>query len=113
VGTTSSGKRRVYLTLDGVPEEIMLETLDSYQPAAGGKRGKARAPGHITTAMPGNIVDVLVKVDQVVKAGTAVLITEAMKMETEIQAPVGGKVVAIHVKKGDRVTPGEILLEIN
>jgi pyruvate carboxylase subunit B len=112
VGTTASGKRRVYLTLDGVPEEIMLETLDSYQPAAGGRRGKAKEPGHITTAMPGNIVDVLVKVDQVVKAGTAVLITEAMKMETEIQAPVAGKVKAIHVKNGDRVTPGEILLEI-
>ncbi len=113
VGTTNSGKRRVYLTLDGVPEEILLETLDSYQPAAGGgKRGKAREPGDITTAMPGNIVEVLVKVDQIVKAGTPVLITEAMKMETEIQAPVGGKVVAIHVKKGDRVTPGEILLEI-
>ena len=113
VGTTTSGKRRVYLTLDGVPEEILLETLDSYQPAAGGgKRGKAREPGHITTAMPGNIVDVLVKVGQSVTAGTPVLITEAMKMETEIQAPVGGKVQAIHVKKGDRVTPGEILLEI-
>jgi pyruvate carboxylase subunit B len=35
-----------------------------------------------------------------------------MKMETEIQAPVSGKVAAIHVKKGDRVTPGEILVEI-
>jgi pyruvate carboxylase subunit B len=112
VGTTSSGKRRVYLTLDGVPEEVMLETLDSYQPAAGGKRSKAKEPGHITTAMPGNIVDVLVKLGQSVKAGTPVLITEAMKMETEIQAPVGGKVTAVHVKKGDRVTPGEILLEI-
>jgi pyruvate carboxylase subunit B len=112
VGTTDSGKRRIYLTLDGVPEEVLLETLDSYQPAAGGKRGKAREPGHITTAMPGNIVDVLVKVDQVVRAGMPLLITEAMKMETEIQAPVGGTVVAIHVKKGDRVTPGEILLEI-
>jgi pyruvate carboxylase subunit B len=113
VGTTASGKRRVYLTLDGVPEEILLETIDSYQPVAGGgKRGKARESGHITTAMPGNIVDLLVQPGQRVQAGTPVLITEAMKMETEIQAPVAGTVNAIHVKKGDRVTPGEILLEI-
>lgn len=62
--------------------------------------------------MPGNIVDVLVKVGQPVKAGTPVLITEAMKMETEIQAPISGKVTAVHVQKGGRVTPGEILLEI-
>ena len=48
----------------------------------------------------------------VAKAGQAVLITEAMKMETEVQAAIAGKVVAIHVAKGDRVTPGEILIEI-
>ena len=47
-----------------------------------------------------------------VKAGQAVLITEAMKMETEVQAPIAGTVKAIHVAKGDRVNPGEVLVEI-
>ncbi|MEB0243876.1 biotin/lipoyl-containing protein, partial [Pseudomonas sp. 5C2] len=56
--------------------------------------------------------DVLVKVGDVVKAGQAVLITEAMKMETEVQAAIAGKVSAVHVAKGDRVNPGEILIEI-
>jgi len=28
-------------------------------------------------------------------------------METEVQAAIAGKVVAIHVAKGDRVTPGD------
>ncbi|MBT9530123.1 MAG: biotin/lipoyl-binding protein, partial [Pseudomonas sp.] len=42
----------------------------------------------------------------------AVLITEAMKMETEVQAPIDGTVKAIHIAKGDRVTPGEVLIEI-
>ncbi|MDP2247555.1 MAG: biotin/lipoyl-containing protein, partial [Nitrosomonadales bacterium] len=37
---------------------------------------------------------------------------EAMKMENEIQAPKSGIVVAVHVKKGDTVTPDESLLEI-
>jgi pyruvate carboxylase subunit B len=62
--------------------------------------------------MPGNIVEVLVKVGDSVKAGQAVLITEAMKMETEVHANVAGIVKAVHVAKGDRVTPGEILVEI-
>ena len=35
-----------------------------------------------------------------VKAGQAVLITEAMKMETEVQAGIAGTVKAIHVAKG-------------
>ena len=62
--------------------------------------------------MPGNIVDVLVKEGDKVKTGQAVLITEAMKMETEVQAPIDGTVKAIHIVKGDRVTPGEVLIEI-
>jgi urease accessory protein UreG len=63
-------------------------------------------------AMPGNIVDVLVSVGDTVTAGQAILVTEAMKMETEVQAPVAGSIKAVHVAKGDRVTPGEVLIEI-
>ena len=75
-------------------------------------RPRATEPGHVTTSMPGNIVDVLVNVDDKVKAGDPVLITEAMKMETEIQAPVSGVVKEVYVKKGDNVTPDETLIEI-
>jgi pyruvate carboxylase subunit B len=35
-----------------------------------------------------------------------------MKMETEIQAPIAGKIHAIHVQKGDSVNPDEALIEI-
>ncbi len=63
--------------------------------------------------MPGTIVDVLVGPGDEVTAGTPVLVTEAMKMETEIQAPVDGRVTAIHVSKGDSVNPDETLLEID
>jgi pyruvate carboxylase subunit B len=62
--------------------------------------------------MPGNIVDVLVKEGDTVAAGQALLITEAMKMETEIQAPIAGKVTALFVAKGDSVNPDEVLIEI-
>ena len=36
----------------------------------------------------------------------------ARKMENEIQAAATGVVVAVHVVKGDTVTPDESLLEI-
>jgi pyruvate carboxylase subunit B len=39
-------------------------------------------------------------------------VIEAMKMENEIQAAKTGTVVAVHVAKGDTVTPDETLLEI-
>jgi pyruvate carboxylase subunit B len=112
VGEFGAGKRKLYLSMDGMPEEVVFEPLNEFAANAKSGRKKASEPGHITAAMPGNIVDVLVQVGEEVSAGQAVLVTEAMKMETEIHANVAGKVNAIHVDKGDRVTPGEVLVEI-
>ncbi|MDW5376651.1 sodium-extruding oxaloacetate decarboxylase subunit alpha [Halomonas sp. HP20-15] len=113
VGRNTGGKRQVYLTLDGMPEEVVFEAKDDYVGAATPGRAKASAPGHVTTSMPGNIVDVLVAVGDSVEAGQPVLVTEAMKMETEVHARVSGTVQAVHVSRGDRVTPGEVLIEID
>jgi len=112
VGAKGANKRHVYLTLDGMPEEVVFEALNEYVPEHGKGRKTAHKEGDVTTNMPGNIVDVLVKEGDKVKAGQPVLVTEAMKMEAEIQAPVAGTVTAVHVQKGDRVTPGEVLVEI-
>ena len=62
--------------------------------------------------MPGNIVAVLVEEGAEVSAGQPVLVTEAMKMETEIRAPIAGVVTQVLVRKGDAVNPDETLIEI-
>jgi pyruvate carboxylase subunit B len=129
IKVTGSGHRRedirpFYVTVDGIPEEIMLEILDETEPdiggaaptrrpAAGSKRPRATRPGQVTTTMPGTVIDVLVEQGQTVKAGDPVLVIEAMKMETEIQAAVGGTVGEIYVAKGDTVNPDETLVEIS
>ncbi len=121
-GHRTLDNRPFYMTVDGIPEEVLVETLDEI-PAEGGarkrephasgsQRPRPTQPGHVTTSMPGTIVDVLVKVGDQVQAGTPVLITEAMKMETEIQAPIAGTVTAINVNKGDAVNPDETLVDI-
>jgi pyruvate carboxylase subunit B len=122
-GHRTQDNRPFYMTVDGIPEEVLVETLDELledrdesgattRPVKSSKRPRATLPGHVTGSMPGTIVDVLVGVGDHVDAGTPVLISEAMKMETEIQAPVAGTVKAIHVSKGDTVNPDETLLEI-
>ena len=50
--------------------------------------------------MPGNILDVVVKVGDVVKENQVLLVLEAMKMEINIVSPKEGTVVAINVSKG-------------
>jgi pyruvate carboxylase subunit B len=112
VGVKTDGKRHFYLSIDGMPEEVVFEPLNQFVAGGSSKRKQASAPGDVTTTMPGNIVDVLVKVGDAVKAGQAVLVSEAMKMETEVQAPIAGTVKAVNVVKGDRVNPGDVLIEI-
>ncbi len=112
VGDSGGGRRKLYVSLDGMPEEVIFEPLNEYVAEGSGRRMKATEPGHVTAAMPGNVVDVLVKLGDEVSAGQAVMVTEAMKMESEINTNVAGKVLAINVVKGDRVTPGEVLMEI-
>ncbi len=114
IGIQGDNKRHFYMSIDGLPEEVVFEPLNNYvsSGSASNKRKKASAPGDVTTAMPGNIVDVLVKEGDTVKAGQPLLVTEAMKMETEIMAPIAGKVAAVHIAKGDRVNPGDVLIEI-
>lgn len=117
-------KRAFYINVDGVPEEVMVESLDEVLTSVGGElpaqprsgqsssRPKATQPGHVTTSMPGIIVEVLVAVGDTVNAGDPILVTEAMKMETEVQAPIAGTIKAIHAQKGDSVNPDEALIEI-
>jgi len=113
VGVKGESKRHFFLSIDGMPEEVVFEPLNNFiGGASGGQRKQASAPGDVSTSMPGNIVDVLVKEGDTVKAGQPLLVSEAMKMETEIQAPIAGTVKAVHVAKGDRVNPGEVLIEI-
>ena len=113
VSPTNDSERRFYMTVDGMPEEVNLEALGDFaRESGGGQRAKATSEGHVTTSMPGNIVDVLVKVGDTVTAGDPVLVVEAMKMETEVKAPIDGEVSAVHIAKGDRVTPSEVLVEI-
>lgn len=121
-GRKEQRERHFYFTVDGMPEEVLVETLDeivleggakgAVKQAIEGKRPKATKEGHVTTAMPGNIVDVLVREGDQVIAGQPVLVTEAMKMETEILAPIGGTVTKVRVHKGDSVNPQETLLDI-
>ena len=112
VGDSGAGKRKLYLSLDGMPEEVIFESLNEYVAEGSSGRKRATQPGHVSAAMPGNIVEVLVKEGDSVEAGQSVLIAEAMKMETEVHANIAGTVQAVHVSKGDRVTPGEVLIEI-
>jgi pyruvate carboxylase subunit B len=41
------------------------------------------------------------------------LVIEAMKMEIEVKSPSAGRVTRIAVNKGDQITAGQLLVQLN
>ncbi|WKD51071.1 sodium-extruding oxaloacetate decarboxylase subunit alpha [Microbulbifer spongiae] len=73
---------------------------------AGGEGEPVNAP------LAGNIFKVMVQPGDRVSAGQAILVLEAMKMETVVSAPRSGNVSSVAVKEGDTVAVGDVLLAI-
>lgn len=73
-------------------------------PAAGGEAVKA--------PMPGTILKMNVKVGDKIEKDSLVCILEAMKMENEIFAPMGGTVTAINAPQGATVNTGDAIVTL-
>ena len=122
------------VTLNGRTYEVEVEAgkamlLDEYEAiapapvaaapvAAPAAAAPAAAPAitgagdAVTAPMPGNILKVNVANGQAVKAGTVLVVLEAMKMENEIMAPKDGTVTQVLVSKGSTVDTGAPLVVI-
>ena len=82
-------------------------------PAAVSEAPVVTGAGEVVTApMPGNILKVNVQNGQAVKAGTVLVVLEAMKMENEIMAPADGTVTQVLVTKGSTVDTGAPMVVI-
>jgi pyruvate carboxylase len=62
--------------------------------------------------MPGAVMKVLVQEGEKVKKGDHLMVTEAMKIETTIQAPFDGVIEEICVKPGTAIQTGDLLIVI-
>jgi biotin carboxyl carrier protein len=69
----------------------------------------AGGTGTLASPMPGDIIDVFVKVGDEVAAGQELCSLEAMKMKNAIRSPHGGKIAEVHIMPGQEVCHGQIL----
>ncbi|WP_328612402.1 acetyl-CoA carboxylase biotin carboxylase subunit [Amycolatopsis sp. NBC_00355] len=72
-------------------------------------RGEAAGAGPVTSPMPGTVLVVKVAAGDVVRAGTPLLVVEAMKMEHTVTAPIDGVVSELPVRAGQQVALDETL----
>ena len=70
------------------------------------------AAGELLTKMPGKVVKITVSEGDRVAKGQRLLILEAMKMENEIKSNMDGVIKTIHVKEGDALQSGVLMIEM-
>ncbi|MFG0254655.1 MAG: biotin/lipoyl-containing protein [Rhodopirellula sp. JB053] len=102
---------------DGSPASAPLAAPAPATPAAPVKRADAgpRPPikaGSITSPMAGVVLSVQVADGDEVEQEQLLLVLEAMKMENQIIAPAPSKVAKVHVKAGESVSEGQVLVEL-
>jgi biotin carboxyl carrier protein len=73
---------------------------------------KPADPKSVLSFIPGTVMDILVTVGQEVKKGQELMILDAMKMQNLLKCSMDGKVKSIAVKKGDKISKGTLLLEL-
>ncbi|HPS94887.1 MAG TPA: biotin/lipoyl-binding protein, partial [Deltaproteobacteria bacterium] len=76
------------------------------------RRGLKELPQEVTPPMPSVVVRIMVGEGDPVEKGQGVVVVSAMKMETTLQAPFKGKVLKVNAAEGDKVMPGQILVDI-
>lgn len=64
----------------------------------------------ITSPINGVVIEVPIKVGQLVQENEILVTLEAMKMKTNVTAPFSGVVKEIHVKPQDAIEPGQALV---
>ena len=95
-------------------QRLEVEALDERARAVRSLRaatGAASGPEPVRAPMPGLVTRVLVAPGDEVKAGTRLIVMEAMKMENELRAKTDGRVRSIAVTPGTAVEKGALLVE--
>jgi acetyl/propionyl-CoA carboxylase alpha subunit len=80
--------------------------------AAAAESGGSEA-STLTAPMPGTVIKVLAEAGARVAARQPLVVLEAMKMETPLVSPYDATVRVVHVREGDRVAGGALLVELD
>lgn len=106
------GTRIVYFELNGQPREVVIKDLNVETKAILRPKVDKDNPNQIGASMPGTVVKTLVEKGDKVKKGDHLMITEAMKMETTVQAQFDGVVKEVFVSNGEPILTGDLLIEV-
>ncbi|KAJ2564192.1 pyruvate carboxylase [Coemansia sp. RSA 1822] len=104
-----SAKRDVYFELNGEPRIVSVDDTSVKPEVVARVRADPANKNQLGAPMSGAVVEIKVAVGDKVKAGQAVCVLSAMKMETVVGAPADGVIEALHVAISDNLGAGDLI----
>ncbi|MDQ0206483.1 pyruvate carboxylase [Alkalicoccobacillus murimartini] len=104
-------KRIVYFELNGQPREVLIQDQSVQTTVVSRPKVDKANEKQIGATMPGTVIKTLISKGDKVKKGDHLLITEAMKMETTVQAAFDGEIKEVFVSDNEPIATGDLLIE--
>jgi pyruvate carboxylase len=106
----ADGTRAVYFELNGNNRSVVVRDQSIQGGDAMREKADKSNAHHVGAPMPGKVLKVNVKAGDEVKTGDVLMVTEAMKMETNIKAKTDCKVAEVKFKEGDKVEKEDLVI---
>jgi pyruvate carboxylase len=104
------GTREVFYELSGEGRSVIVRDQSAGRDEAARAKADKTNPKHVGAPMPGKVVKVNVKAGDEVAAGAVLLVTEAMKMETNVKSKAAGKVLEVRFAENGKVEKEDLLV---
>jgi pyruvate carboxylase len=106
----SDGTRQVYFELNGLARQVTVRDQSAVTDEKERVKAESSNPNHIGAPMPGKVLKVFVKAGDEIKIGDILMVTEAMKLETNVKARCDGKVSEVKFEEGEKVEKDDLLV---
>ena len=103
------GTRDLYFELNGDGRSVTIRDQAAATTSVTRPKADKGNPLHVGAPMPGKVVKVAVKPGDKVAAGAVLMVTEAMKMETNIKAKADCIVGEVKFKEGDKIEKDDLI----
>lgn len=107
-----TGEKEVFMELNGQLRTVNIKDKEAAKVMNIHPKANPAVKESIGAPMPGDVLEVKVKVGEEVVKGQPLVVISAMKMEMEVTAPCDGKVKEIHITKSQHIEADDLLIEI-
>ena len=106
------GTRTLFFELNGQPREVTVRDRALRVVERSHPKVNPEEPGHVGAPTAGLVSSIAVQLNHVVERGAKLLTLEAMKMQSNIYAPITGRVTKLLVTPGQHVEAKDLLVTI-